>query len=271
MLKRYKHLFIGIVIGIIITAIPVGSTIQQYTLSQSTVKFIIDGEEYKNDTLPILLMQPGYNYIPAAAFRDISKIIGADFWFDSKTNTINIKTNSQNETAPTKQPTPTPTPKSATEISFKTINEPHPNLQKLLIDENIKSTNMNSRWYDENDFTGSSMISRKLDVVAIEFNKNVDINEVYTYCEGTVYKIEFIDRTNNSYYILFPTVDMVNKYYDNFGKSTLNKNRCSIDLKNITKINITIEQLLRSHESSAAIEELNDFLREIEFNGRISD
>ena len=269
MLKRHKHLFIGIVIGVIITAIPVGATIQQYTLSQSTVKFIIDGEEYKNDTLPILLMQPGYNYIPAAAFRDISKIIGADFWFDSKTNTINIKTNSQNETAPTKQPTPTPTPKSATEISFKTINEPHPNLQKLLIGENIKSTNMNSRWYDENDFTGSSMKLHKLDTVTIEFNKDVDIHEIYMFSSNTTYQIEFIDSSNNAYYLSFPNSSMVNAFYENIFNSKLEENRCAVDLKNISKINITIKQLYKSHESSIGLEEQSDFLREIEFNGKI--
>jgi len=91
MLKKYKQLLIGILIGILIAAVPVGAAVQEYILKQSECKIVVDGEIVKGE-LPLLIMDPGYNYLPAAEFRSICDKMGIGFEFDPPTKEIRIDT-----------------------------------------------------------------------------------------------------------------------------------------------------------------------------------
>lgn len=114
MLNKQKQLFIGILIGILImVAIPVGATVQEYILKQSDCKVVVDGIEFKDKKLPMLIMDPGYNYIAVATFREICEKIGIGFKFDSPTKEIRIDTN---QIIGIVEPTPSMVPiKQATE------------------------------------------------------------------------------------------------------------------------------------------------------------
>ena len=93
MLKKYKQLITGIVIGaLIFGAVPAGAAVKEYVLRPSTHKIIVDGVEFKDEKLPILFMEPGYNYIPVALFRKICEKIGASLEFDGAKGEIKIST-----------------------------------------------------------------------------------------------------------------------------------------------------------------------------------
>lgn len=93
MIKKNNQLIVGILIGaLLFGVIPVGATVQDYLLQKSTHKIIIDGEEFINNELPVLFMEPGYNYIPAATFREICKVMGISFEFVVEKGEIQIHT-----------------------------------------------------------------------------------------------------------------------------------------------------------------------------------
>jgi hypothetical protein len=92
MLKKFRHLIIGFVLGaLFFRVIPVGAAIQEYILYKSEVQLTVDGQEYNNPELPILNYK-GYNYIPAATFRDICNAIGVDFQWAGQVNQIQLRT-----------------------------------------------------------------------------------------------------------------------------------------------------------------------------------
>lgn len=84
-----KKIVFGIIIGIVLTVS--ANAAVQYTLKQSECKIVVDGTEVKGE-LPLLIMEPGFNYIPAAEFRSICDKIGIGFEFDSATKEIRIDT-----------------------------------------------------------------------------------------------------------------------------------------------------------------------------------
>lgn len=88
-MKQIRVLVLGIVIGLLLS-VPVNG-IAQYVLKESDCKLIVDGVEVKGD-LPLLIMDPGYNYLPAAEFRSICSKIGVGFEFDQPTKEIRIDT-----------------------------------------------------------------------------------------------------------------------------------------------------------------------------------
>lgn len=88
-MKQIRVLVLGIVLGLLIS-VPVNG-IAQYVLKESNCKLVVDGVEVKGD-LPLLIMDPGYNYIPAAVFRDICNMIDVGFEFDQPTKEIRIDT-----------------------------------------------------------------------------------------------------------------------------------------------------------------------------------
>jgi hypothetical protein len=121
MLRKYKQLFIGILIGILIAAVPVGAAVQEYTLKQSECKIVVDGKEVKGE-LPLLIMDPGFNYIPAAEFRSICDKMGIGFEFDSPTKEIRIDT-AQVKAEPTPVPEIIPNEKGEPEEMEVPINK----------------------------------------------------------------------------------------------------------------------------------------------------
>lgn len=173
--KKFKFLSIGIIIGIILSiALPVLA--QEFSLTNSEWKIMINGNEIKND-LPILLMQPGYNYIPAGLFRDICKEINVDFVPDPTTKEIRLtikepKIISLSTQEITSFVIPTPTPE-ITQINKKgdenTMNEnvnlitnnpmrnqePYSSVDKTLI-ENSTYNNFDVIKYNDNFFIAES-------------------------------------------------------------------------------------------------------------------
>lgn len=83
----------AILFSLLFSLVPAGAAIQEYVLYKSEAKLMVDGKEYNNPALPILNYK-GYNYIPAATFRDICKAIGVDFQWIGEVKQIQIKTNS---------------------------------------------------------------------------------------------------------------------------------------------------------------------------------
>ncbi len=107
-----KKMFAGIVIGILLT-VTTNAAVNEYTLKQSECKLVVDGVEVKDEKLPVLLMEPGYNYLPAAAFRAVCESIGVGFAFDSASKEIRLTTNKTvavKKSMPKATPTVTPVP-----------------------------------------------------------------------------------------------------------------------------------------------------------------
>lgn len=92
MFKKHKQLIIGFILGVLFFGIvPVGATVQDYILKKSSAKLMVDEKEFSNKELPVLLYK-GYNYIPAATFREICDIIGVGFEYVGEKNEIQINT-----------------------------------------------------------------------------------------------------------------------------------------------------------------------------------
>lgn len=90
MLKKYRQFFIGFLISaLLFGAIPVGAAVQEYILTKSETKIIVDGTEFADDSLPVLNYK-GYNYIPAAVFKGICAKLGLNFEWVGETNEIKI-------------------------------------------------------------------------------------------------------------------------------------------------------------------------------------
>lgn len=88
-----KKFILGFLLGaLLFSIVPVSAAIEEYILYKSEAKLIVDGQEYNNPDLPILNYK-GYNYIPAATFRNICKAIGVDFQWVGEVKQIQLKTN----------------------------------------------------------------------------------------------------------------------------------------------------------------------------------
>ncbi|MGJ0847414.1 hypothetical protein ACR77J_12055 [Tissierella praeacuta] len=93
MFKKYKQLIIGFLLGaLLFSIVPVSATIQEYLLQKSSAKLIVNGKEFSNKDLPVL-NHKGYNYIPAATFREVCNTIGVSFEWVGGKNEIQIDTN----------------------------------------------------------------------------------------------------------------------------------------------------------------------------------
>lgn len=92
MFKKNKQLIIGFLLGtMLFSIVPVGATIQEYLLKKSEVKVMVDGTEFANKELPVLIYK-GYNYIPAATFREITDTLGVGFEYVGDKKEIQIDT-----------------------------------------------------------------------------------------------------------------------------------------------------------------------------------
>ncbi|TCU72859.1 hypothetical protein EV204_105195 [Tissierella praeacuta] len=93
MFKKYNQLIIGFLLGaLLFSIVPVSATIQEYLLQKSSAKLIVNGKEFSNKDLPVL-NHKGYNYIPAATFREICNTIGVSFEWVGGKKEIQIDTN----------------------------------------------------------------------------------------------------------------------------------------------------------------------------------
>jgi hypothetical protein len=88
-----KKFFLGfLTAALLFSALPVGAAIKEYTLKPASAKFTVDGVEIKDDKLPLLYLNPGYNYIPAAMFKKICDKINVGFGYNSTTKAMEITT-----------------------------------------------------------------------------------------------------------------------------------------------------------------------------------
>jgi hypothetical protein len=58
---------------------------------------VINGTDWQNTDLPMLNYK-GYNYLPAAAFKDICALIGVEFTWDNTSKNIIIETRKEEKT-----------------------------------------------------------------------------------------------------------------------------------------------------------------------------
>lgn len=110
-MKTIRNIAIGFIIGIMLTTTAFAA-VQEYTLKQSEWVVVVDGQEVDDERYPVLLMEPGYNYLAAGNFREICTKAGLPFEADPETKEIRITTEQpvavQSIIIPTLAPTVTP-------------------------------------------------------------------------------------------------------------------------------------------------------------------
>jgi hypothetical protein len=105
--KNIRNCIVCFLIGLFIS-LPVGAAVQ-YSLSESAWKMVVDGQVVQDEKLPVLLMEPGYNYLPAGAFRAVCEKAGIGFTADVDSKEIRISTKQEvaamsTKTAPASTP-----------------------------------------------------------------------------------------------------------------------------------------------------------------------
>ena len=153
---------------------------------------------------------------------------------------------------------------TTTTIATDMITNPQIDLEKL-IPKYIKSSNMSSRWYDGEN-TGYSM-RRTTKEVYVDFIQPLNIKELYMDTENATYNFEFIDSENNSYKLVFPTVEAVKLQEANYTISSYTKHRTKLNLQNIIKVKITLDDLFKSPDSTVDYDGIYDFTTDLEING----
>jgi hypothetical protein len=87
-----KKFMLGFILAaVLFSAIPVGAAVQEYVLTSTATKIMVDGVEFKDAKLPIMAYE-GYNYLSAATFKSICEKIGAGFVWNNELKTIEIDT-----------------------------------------------------------------------------------------------------------------------------------------------------------------------------------
>lgn len=90
-MKNMRNIVIGIIIGIMLT-VSANAAVQQYTLNQSEWTVVVDGQAVEDERYPVLLMDPGYNYLAAGLFREICDEAGLPFEANAESKEIHITT-----------------------------------------------------------------------------------------------------------------------------------------------------------------------------------
>lgn len=104
MFKKNKQLIIGFILGaLLFSIVPVSATIEEFILNRSETKLTLDGADITDENLPILIMKPGYNYIPAGTFKEICDKMGVGFEWVGSSNEIQISTVKNISVPPTEE------------------------------------------------------------------------------------------------------------------------------------------------------------------------
>jgi hypothetical protein len=183
--------------------------------------------------------------------RFIAESMGMNVTWDSGSRSVNIK--------PLVNP-------SAITIKPTMITTPQSGLEKL-IPKYIKASNMSDRWYDGSTNTGYSTKGARIKETFVEFTQPFDIKELYMDTESATYNFEFIDSKNNSYKLVFPTVEASKLQKANYWISSYRQHRTKLDLKDIIKVKMTVGDLFKTDESTILPSQITDFTAEIEING----
>lgn len=129
-----KYIMLGIIIGFLVTIsiiIPVGASIQ-YTLKESEWTVVVDGQAVVDERYPVLLMDPGYNYVAAGNFREICAKAGLPFEVNAETKEIHISTTSSVAKVETKPTTPTTAPTAVPTTTLTPIPTEKPKEDKVV-------------------------------------------------------------------------------------------------------------------------------------------
>ena len=87
-----KKFMLGFILAaMLFSAAPISAAVQQYILSPSTAKLMVDGTEVKDAKLPMMVYE-GYNYVPAATFKAICDKMGIGFKWDGAKKEIQVST-----------------------------------------------------------------------------------------------------------------------------------------------------------------------------------
>ena len=117
-----KKFFFGFILAaLLFSAMPIGAAVEQYILTPSAAKIVVDGAEVKDNKLPIMNYQ-GYNYIPAATFRSICDKIGVEFEWDNTTKEIQLSTKEVKAVSETVVPAAELTPTTTTTPAAQNAN-----------------------------------------------------------------------------------------------------------------------------------------------------
>ncbi len=214
--KKYKQLLIGITIGSLITAFPVGAAVQEYILYKSECTLVnSDGTKYEDKDYPVL-MYKGSNYVPIGK---IAQFLGVEFTWEGTTKTATFKkpiamntTKSLNEggekmsTEATKTPLPDLT---VPEISSE--NNPN-NITILMEEDNFEKTtfkNIKAIIYKSNTYVS---------LVDIGMTRTVGKNNSIKVYKDDKLILETENADFNSYIVYkgypYINIDLVNNYLE---------------------------------------------------------
>jgi hypothetical protein len=152
--------------ALLFSAFPVGAAVQQYILTASAAKIVVDGEEVKDAKLPILAYN-GYNYIPASVFKTISEKIGVGFKWDGTVKEIQISTAGTSVTTSTAVSTTKGVSTTSGIIDLEIVSAINPTQEltkdniKIYQYQNVKYINVNDA-YALVKATGKYVLNRDL-------------------------------------------------------------------------------------------------------------
>lgn len=116
MLKKYKQLIVGIILGAIIFNVAPSmalSGLKTIDVMYNNIKIAVDGKEVETDSEPFIY--EGRTYVP---IRFVSEALGMEVNWNDKTKTVEITNTSSSTPNATIDPSPTPTPSASTEAKI---------------------------------------------------------------------------------------------------------------------------------------------------------
>lgn len=101
----------------------------------------------------------------------------------------------------------------------------------------------------------------------IEFTQPLNVKELYMYTESASYNVDFIDLDGNTYKLIFPSIEASKLQKTNYWIGTYSHHRTKLDLKNIVKVKITVNEFFKTAEATIDYSEITDLIFALEING----
>jgi hypothetical protein len=180
MFKKFKKIFnkqtvIAFMLGaLLFSGIPVMANVTEYIFTQSNCKLLIDGQEYNNPDIPIVLfMKDSSNFAPLAVLRDLCNKLGIPFEYDNDTKEIRITTTGVTNTGTNNTDNTNIIGKEENVLS-ESITTIETTTEETLI--------INDTEYEENGLT----------IREIGEDKYVEYDDIKGKLENTKYKLDYI-------------------------------------------------------------------------------
>lgn len=90
-MKNIRNIVIAFIMGLLVS-LPVNAAIQEYSLKQSEWVVMVDGQVITDDKYPVLLMDPGYNYLAAGTLREVCSKAGIPFDVNAELKQVRLTT-----------------------------------------------------------------------------------------------------------------------------------------------------------------------------------